>query len=107
MRLEALRSPHFWTARANGFGALTLLLAEHGLHHWAEGRKGDRHSCIVSVTAIQPDDKSPSPNALPEPTETARRYQQIPTPLVIDKQRNFRTGRLDLILKGHFDLINQ
>jgi len=107
MRLEPLRSPHFWAVRANGFGAFTLLLPEHGLHHWAEGKKGDRHTCIVSVTAIQPGDKSPSLEQLPNLFETARRYQKVPTPLVIDKQRNFRTGRLDLILKGHFDLINQ
>lgn len=107
MRLETLGSPNFWTARVNGFGALTLLLPEHGLHHWAEGKKGDRHSCLVSVTAIEPHDKKPQIELLASIGETARRYQEIPTPLVVDKRRNYRTGRLDLILKGHFDLIDQ
>jgi hypothetical protein len=38
--------------------------------------------------------------------EIVRRYQDRPTPLVRDRRRDFRTGRLDLVLAGHFDLMN-
>ena len=37
--------------------------------------------------------------------EVERRYQDRPTPLVRDRRRGFRTGRLDLVLAGHFDLM--
>ncbi len=107
MNLEPLRSPHFWAARINGFGALTLLLPEHGLHFWSEGKKGDRYQCSVSITPMKPNEKVPEWDQIPEPTETARRYQEVPTPLVVDRKRSFRTGRLDLVLKGHFDLIGR
>ena len=41
----------------------------------------------------------------PPPTLTVRRYQQVPTPLVRDKVSNWRTGRLDLVMRGHSDII--
>lgn len=107
MNLEPLRSPYFWAARLNGFGALTLLLPEHGLHFWSEGKKGDRYQCAVSITPMKPNEKIPDWSEMPEPTETTRRYQEVPTPLVVDRPRSFRTGRLDLVLRGHFDLIGR
>jgi ATP-dependent Clp protease ATP-binding subunit ClpC len=107
MKLEPIPGAHFWAVRVNGFGALTLLQNEHGTHHWTEGKKGNRYSCFVSVTSIDPADKSPNLPAEPDSPITTRRYQQVPTPLVIDKIRPFRTGRLDLVMKGHFDLIDR
>ncbi|MFP6880719.1 MAG: hypothetical protein VCA34_07205 [Roseibacillus sp.] len=41
----------------------------------------------------------------PPPTLTVRRYQQVPAPLVRDKVSNWRTGRLDLVMHGHFDIL--
>ena len=38
-------------------------------------------------------------------SDIVRRYQERPTPLVRDRRRDFRTGRLDLVLAGHFDLM--
>jgi hypothetical protein len=38
--------------------------------------------------------------------EIVRRYQERPTPLVRDRRKGFRTGRLDLVLAGHFDLMD-
>ena len=105
MNLQELRSPMFWAARMNGFGALTILQAEAGVHHWTEGKKGDRWQSKVHVIPIAPGEKSIRFDQLPKLSGTTRRYQEIPTPLVIDKKRPFRTGRLDLVLKGHFDLI--
>jgi hypothetical protein len=43
--------------------------------------------------------------ALTEPLALVRRYQSLPTPLVRDKRANWRTGRLDLVLRGHFDIM--
>ena len=37
--------------------------------------------------------------------KVVRRYQDRPKPLVRDRRRGFRTGRLDLVLAGHFDLM--
>ncbi|MDF1710717.1 MAG: AAA family ATPase [Akkermansiaceae bacterium] len=105
MNLQEIRSPMYWAARMNGFGALTILQAEAGVHHWAEGKKGDRWQCKVHVIPIAPGEKSIRFDQLPKLSGTTRRYQEVPTPLVIDKKRPFRTGRLDLVLKGHFDLI--
>ena len=34
-----------------------------------------------------------------------RRYRERPTPLVRDSVRGWRTGRLDFVLAGGFDLI--
>lgn len=34
-----------------------------------------------------------------------RRYREEPSPLVRDGVRQWRTGRLDLVLAGNFDLI--
>ena len=105
MNLAEIRSPMYWAARINGFGALTILQPEAGVHHWAEGKKGDRWQCKVHVIPIAPGEKSIRFDQLPKLSGTTRRYQEVPTPLVIDKKRPFRTGRLDLVLKGHFDLI--
>ncbi len=49
-------------------------------------------------------------NRLPQPVSSetprlVRRYQELPTPLVRDKIANWRSGRLDLVLQGHFDII--
>ena len=37
--------------------------------------------------------------------QIVRRYREHPTPLVRDAVRNWRTGRLDAVLAGAFDLI--
>jgi ATP-dependent Clp protease ATP-binding subunit ClpC len=34
-----------------------------------------------------------------------RRYQELPTPLVRDAVRGWRSGRLDRVLGGDFDLM--
>ena len=40
-----------------------------------------------------------------EDAEVVRRYRENPSPLVRDVRRGWRTGRLDLVLAGDFDLI--
>ena len=60
-----------------------------------DGRGGyDRRRVRVSVTAGE------------TPAATiVRRYRERPTPLVRDAVRNWRTGRLDVVLAGGFDLV--
>jgi ATP-dependent Clp protease ATP-binding subunit ClpC len=38
--------------------------------------------------------------------EIVRRYREQPSPLVRDNVRGYRTGRLELVLSGDFDLIS-
>lgn len=105
MTIEEVETPHFWAARINGFGAHALLAPDHGQHQWVEGRKGLSRQCDVHVFTVRPGQDLPDTSQLPSLSTTCRRYQELPTPLVADKKRNYRTGRLDLVLRGHFDLI--
>lgn len=99
-----------------GFAALRILELENGLHLAEEGGLGETAAVQIAVIAQPPGPES----LLPEPSaalaarllemaatrDLVRRYQEHPTPLVRDRRRDFRTGRLDLVLAGHFDLMN-
>ena len=41
-----------------------------------------------------------------EATGIVRRYREEPSPLVRDAVRGFRTGRIDRVLEGQFDLMH-
>ena len=41
----------------------------------------------------------------PTPTRIVRRYRRTPSPLVRDGVRGYRTGRLDRVLAGDFDVV--
>jgi ATP-dependent Clp protease ATP-binding subunit ClpC len=86
-----------WQAAVSGFGAHRTLLPESGLHvlELPDGRGGYTRQ-RVRVT-VSPDGASGN--------RIVRRYRERPTPLVRDSVRNWRTGRLDLVLAGAFDLI--
>jgi ATP-dependent Clp protease ATP-binding subunit ClpC len=43
--------------------------------------------------------------ALPQSATIVRRYREKPSPLVRDHVRSWRTGRLDRVLGGEFDVI--
>ena len=69
----------------------------------------------VEITTASQSPEPPSmlaANAIADALEAARsgeivrRYQERPTPLVRDRRKGFRTGRLDLVLAGHFDLMD-
>jgi ATP-dependent Clp protease ATP-binding subunit ClpC len=101
MRLEGAEEPanrrYRWQATVTGFGALQTLRPESGLHvlEVPDGRGGyHRHRVRVTVT---PDGAAGN--------RIVRRYRERPTPLVRDAVRNWRTGRLDAVLAGAFDLI--
>jgi ATP-dependent Clp protease ATP-binding subunit ClpC len=91
-----------WIATVTGFAALRTLAPESGFHvlELPDGRGGyDRRRVRVTVTPLD-DDTAPSGRAL-----IVRRYRERPTPLVRDAVRGWRTGRLDTVLAGGFDLV--
>jgi ATP-dependent Clp protease ATP-binding subunit ClpC len=115
MRLERLRHPdwHF-LASVDGFAAWRILQHESGLHLGEDGGLGETAAAIVAVAPQPPEPPSLLPDPLveiaaaalrntPRP-ETVRLYQERPTPRVRDRRRNWKTGRLDVVLDGHFDL---
>lgn len=103
----------------SGFGAYPILARERGLHVLeirSDGRSPARHRVRVRVQP-QPDRPAHGPEellsqalelfggAVPEQPEIVRRYREEPSPLVRDSVRNWRTGRLDRVLAGDFDLM--
>jgi ATP-dependent Clp protease ATP-binding subunit ClpC len=89
----------------SGFGAYQALRHEQGLHV-LESRLAEtdvRHSVRVSVS---PDsvhaEKVPSADL---ESRICRRYTDGPAPLVRDSVRGWRSGRLDRVLAGDFDLL--
>ena len=104
-----------------GLGAGEILLAENGLHVLelvSQNEHGDRLvervSCVVEVAAREAlpegewaDGAALALAALAQETRVpgvVRRYRPRPTPLVRDGVRGYRTGRLDRVLAGDFDL---
>jgi ATP-dependent Clp protease ATP-binding subunit ClpC len=89
----------------SGYAAWPSLRREAGLHV-LETREGDaeaRHSVRVAVHA----DPAAADAAVPADADTriCRRYDDGPSPLVRDTVRGWRSGRLDRVLAGDFDLI--
>ena len=116
MQIEALKLPDWDRGWAiEGFAALRILELENGLHVGEEGGLGETSRVQISVArqAAEPAAVLPEPlgraaaRALEGAAsdELVRKYQDRPTPLVRDRRRGFRTGRLDLVLAGHFDLM--
>lgn len=114
------KSPRFIMA-VSGLAAHSLLAAEDGLHVLEEparaGRGFERVQVRVRV-APQPDVPADGERGLREQAYVAleappaapalqivRRYRFRPSPLVRDAVRGFRTGRIDRVLAGDFDLL--
>lgn len=108
-------------AAVSGYAAFHLLRPEDGLHIFEtpqdERAAFNRTRATVRVAA-QPDEPAGrGPRALAEqaahalasgpaaPTTIVRRYREEPSPLVRDSARGWRTGRLERVLDGDFDLI--
>ncbi len=91
-----------WVATVTGFAALRTLAPDSGFHvlELPDGRGGyDRRRVRVSVTPLE-GDAAPSGRAT-----IVRRYRERPAPLVRDAVRGWRTGKLDAVLAGGFDLV--
>ena len=82
----------------SGFGAHRILAAEAGLHVLERPRERGfaRETARVAVGALGEDPKAGR--------SIVRRYREKPSPLVRDAQGR-RTGRLDRVLAGDFDLM--
>ncbi len=107
-----------WVAAVSGFAAWRILRPEQGLHiHEAEQDQAhvERLRAEVRVAAQPPEPASTSTvlreqavaalAASGEATDIVRRYRETPSPLVRDAVRGFRTGRIERVLEGHFDLL--
>ncbi|HWW76729.1 MAG TPA: AAA family ATPase, partial [Pyrinomonadaceae bacterium] len=104
----------------SGYGAYTILRPESGLHVFEtpqDEKSFDRARATVRVVG-QPDEPAGrGPRALraqaeraladgaPAPQTIVRRYREEPSPLVRDSARGWRTGRLERVLDGDFDLM--
>jgi ATP-dependent Clp protease ATP-binding subunit ClpC len=116
--------PYRFLAAVSGFAAYRFLACESGLHVFEEpdekappGR-GFRRDKAQVVVIGQPD--TPPGEDLEEARRVAealldttdrqskivRRYRRDPSPLVRDSGRGWRTGRLDRVLDGDFDLFS-
>ena len=105
MRAEVvneLTDPYRVTFTVSGFAAYTLLAAEHGLHvlEIPNGHAFDRVNVRVRVMT----DPDAPPNMTADQT-VVRRYREQPSALVRDSVRNWRSGRIEAILRGEFDVI--
>ena len=104
----------------SGLGAGTILRGEAGLHVCELVTPGDeephveRVAVSVEVAEIPPGEPvaeaelarrvAASLDGVAFPGQVTRRYQPGPSPLVRDSVRGYRTGRLDRVLAGGFDL---
>ncbi|HWS52757.1 MAG TPA: AAA family ATPase, partial [Pyrinomonadaceae bacterium] len=104
----------------SGYAAFTLLRGEEGLHvlETPQDEKSFNRARVHVRVVAQPDEPAGrGPDALRRQAERAferetsappqivRRYREEPSPLVRDSLRGWRTGKLDRVLGGDFDLI--
>ena len=98
----------------SGFGASRTLLPESGLHVYEPSEGGAGRVTARVCVAIVPLGDVPAAkqhklvaealDEAPRPAVVVRRYREEP-PLVRDSAGKWRTGRLDLVLGGEFDLL--
>jgi ATP-dependent Clp protease ATP-binding subunit ClpC len=99
-----------------GFGAFRTLQAEAGLHVLEEQMADTTRRLVARVTVVAgPDQYLPSAGRfvavtklmadVPGRPAIVRRYREEPAPIVRDAVRGWRTGRLDAVLGGDFDLM--
>lgn len=112
LRIEVLAQdadrPYAWLA-ITGFGALRTLEAESGLHVLEYEQDGETTSRLPLHVVVRPDrpgHRRHAPAAVADGQRVVRRYRQSPSALVRDSIRGWRTGRLDRVLAGDFDLID-
>jgi ATP-dependent Clp protease ATP-binding subunit ClpC len=92
-----------------GFGAHDLLQSEHGLHVFEHDHDSDdsprRSTLAVRIAPDLPGRTRIDPLKADDDLRICRRYRAEPSPLVRDSVRGWRTGRLDRVLGGEFDVI--
>jgi len=114
------QSPYHLALAISGYAAHSILEPEAGLHLFelpdGQGRHF-RHVAARVRIAPQPQEPPSGPGGLAEQARMAfdgapattvaitRRYRDAPSPLVRDSGVGWRSGRLDRVLGGDFDLI--
>jgi len=103
-----------------GFGAFSILEKEDGLHVLEVPDEHERFARIRVHVSVVPQDGSAEHHGKQALGASARdqlnqhkrsglrivrRYRRAPSPLVRDSIRGWRTGRLDQVLGGKFDLL--
>ena len=104
----------------SGLGAGVILAPESGMHVLeSDGEGSSRAADRASAVAIQVVPRLPGPStgragelqladealaAADLPPAIVRRYQFDPTPLVRDTARGYRTGQVERVLAGDFDV---
>jgi ATP-dependent Clp protease ATP-binding subunit ClpC len=103
----------------SGFAAYSILELEAGLHVIESLDKDKKLTRFHVRVQVAPQPSTPENNAkamlvhaqslfkqgADRSRRIIRRYQTAPTPLVRDNIRKWRTGRLDRVLDGNFDVI--
>jgi ATP-dependent Clp protease ATP-binding subunit ClpC len=109
MRSERSQKAGIVRLTVSGLAAYSLLKNENGLHVFETPRgedRFDRTSVHVVVVGIpfggRREEVEEEPFSQPS---VIRRYRRDPSPLVRDARRGSRTGRLDSVLDGDFDLV--
>lgn len=99
----------------SGFGAYSILERENGIHVLEKPKDEKSFNRYKINVKVLPQPKIPSENVLDQINsmiskestinpEIVRRYRKEPSPLVRDAKKNWRTGRLDSVMDGDFDL---
>lgn len=116
----AKKQPYRLLLSVSGFAAFTILEAEAGLHVLeipGNGRGFVRCKVRVQIAPqpeepFGPDSAAHRADALrifsemkDQKLAIVRRYREAPSPLVRDSVRLWRTGNLDRVLSGNFDVI--
>ena len=105
MRIRRSGEPGKVVLKVSGLGAYTLLKPEAGLHVLelpvVDQRSFDRATVLVGVEPADGDSDRATDGAEPV---VVRRYRHEPSPLVRDAAGT-RTGRIDRVLAGDFDLL--
>lgn len=102
----------------SGLAAFPLLELETGMHLFEQPQEqGERQRWRVTVRVLPqplplssiPEEQAAAAGQLfmesPVPTEIVRYYRDAPSPLVRDRRQGWRTGRVDWVWAGHFDLM--
>ena len=118
MRMTSLSHDGGHLLGISGIGAYQILAPETGLHVF-ESPDGPRsfERVVVQVAVAPAVAAAPGSDAtararaalraLPPSTTVVRRYRTGPSPLVRDTVRDWRTGRLDRVLAGEFDVMTE
>jgi ATP-dependent Clp protease ATP-binding subunit ClpC len=111
--------PYQMLAAVSGFAAYSLLHDESGLHvlETPQDEKSFNRARVHVRVVAQPDEpagregiRKQAAHALAADAngsqpQIVRRYREEPSPLVRDSVRGWRTGKLERVLEGHFDLM--